>query len=386
MKQLIIILFSFFSLSFTSFWSQCNTVADFTYSIGPNGLVTFYNNSTDSCFFYSPDYLRVGPNEIFQVQFMNNGIHNTLMFAQSDDGLCNDSLEVDIEITNITCLAFADLSILLQPNGGCNFTNNSNLDGILDPGDGSAPFFLGVNETYLYDYDLNGTFQVSLVISDSLNPGCTDTAFTSVTFSGLPGINCETYFEIIQTYDTINGAYLDDILIIDYSYGVGALEHQWIFYGGVDTILIELPEPTHTFSSPGEYVIEVLMHDSENCFSSYGDTLYISAKSSGYTVTVIHYNNLIANIDNIEQTISSKVFPNPVNDNYFLEVNTKHSGDFEISVTDVSGKIIDQSKHYFASGNNRIYLSSQTLESGIYFLSIQDNESTTFLTHKIIKE
>jgi hypothetical protein len=385
MKQLIITLFSFFTFTFSSVWSQCNVVADFTYSIGANGLVTFYNNSTDSCFFYSPDYLRVGPNDIFQIQFMANATHNILMIAGTDDGLCYDSLEVDIEITNITCLAFADL-IILQQSNACNFTNNSNLDGMLDPGDGTPPFFLGVNETYLHGYILDGTYDITLIISDSLNPGCTDTAFTSISFSGLPGINCNAYFEYTQSYDSIAGIYSNDIVIIDYSYGVGTVNYQWLFWGELDTVSIELPTPTHTFTTPGIKEVAVLLNDSENCGSSFSDTLFISAKSSGYTVTVIHYNDLVANIDNIEQTISSKVFPNPVNENYFLEVNTKHSGDFVISVTDVSGKIIDQTKHYFASGNNRIYLSSQTLESGIYFLSIQDTESTTFLTHKIIKE
>jgi hypothetical protein len=385
MKNILFSLLTIISLSTSSFWSQCNTVANFTYSIGANGLVTFYNNSTDSCFFYSPDYLRVGPNDIFQVQFMNNGIHNTLMFAQSDDGLCNDSLEVDIEITNITCLAFANLSILLQPNGGCNFTNNSNLDGILDPGDGSAPFFLGVNETYLYGYYLNGTFQVSLVIADSLNPGCTDTAFTSVTFSGLPGINCETYFEIIQTYDTINGAYLDDILIIDYSFGIGTLEYQWIFYGGADTILIELPEPTHTFSSPGEYAIDVLMHDSENCFSSYSDSLYISAKSSGYTVTVIHYNNLIASIESVENTFTSTVSPNPFNEFFHLNVHSLVSENVTLTIRDISGKIIEQSRQTFSQGDNRIHLSGQNLNDGVYLLTIQGETTPISQTVKLVK-
>jgi ABC-type uncharacterized transport system substrate-binding protein len=75
--------------------------------------------------------------------------------------------------------------------------------------------------------------------------------------------------------------------------------------------------PTHTFTTPGIKEVAVLLNDSENCGSSFSDTLFISAKSSGYTVTVIHYNDLVANIDNIEQTISSKVFPNPVNEKLY---------------------------------------------------------------------
>uniref|UniRef100_UPI00404B6BFC S8 family serine peptidase n=1 Tax=Flavobacterium sp. TaxID=239 RepID=UPI00404B6BFC len=117
-----------------------------------------------------------------------------------------------------------------------------------------------------------------------------------------------------------------------------------------------------------------------------------------YTITVSHKNNLTGgsqdyslivsgvdeNLDNdsFENQNSIVLYPNPVNDVLNI-ANINHSDIKSISIIDMNGRVIINSS-LFVNTNNNIVISTVNLQSGVYFLQIQDTKGM-MTHHKFIK-
>ncbi len=77
------------------------------------------------------------------------------------------------------------------------------------------------------------------------------------------------------------------------------------------------------------------------------------------------------------------VFPNPSNDEFNLALSTAYDCRIEISLIDLTGRMIHSSVEYLSEGNQSIQLDTPELKNGIYSLVIRDEEGSV-LSHKTL--
>jgi len=78
--------------------------------------------------------------------------------------------------------------------------------------------------------------------------------------------------------------------------------------------------------------------------------------------------NSIGNIDNIA---NFNVYPNPADNELFVEFNGETQEDFIISLYDIIGKNIFTQKFSAVNGNNKLKIDCSSFESGLYFLKFE---------------
>ena len=66
-----------------------------------------------------------------------------------------------------------------------------------------------------------------------------------------------------------------------------------------------------------------------------------------------------------------EIFPNPVNDNFVLQVNNKNTGTMKIQVIDAKGAIIKELQSEKKDQSTQVYLSASGLTAGTYFISVK---------------
>ena len=87
------------------------------------------------------------------------------------------------------------------------------------------------------------------------------------------------------------------------------------------------------------------------------------------TVSTVGINEL-TNISNIS------LFPNPTSQNVFLNYEAKYESQINISIFDIAGKEIQNSQTQMILGKNNLKLNTETLESGIYFIEVRNENSS----------
>jgi hypothetical protein len=89
----------------------------------------------------------------------------------------------------------------------------------------------------------------------------------------------------------------------------------------------------------------------------------------------------------VHNSISSSpwsIAPNPFSDRVEIAHTTGKSGDALVTLRDASGKVVYSKSHRFTEENQPLALPTQTLHSGIYFLSVQSGDAV--YQHKLIRE
>lgn len=89
-------------------------------------------------------------------------------------------------------------------------------------------------------------------------------------------------------------------------------------------------------------------------------------------------------VDELNTKVTSKIYPNPSNGNFAIELNTTENGLATIELIDVIGKVITTSNRQVVNGKN-ILLFNNNLPSGFYIVRIKTNnevlESRISITH-----
>jgi hypothetical protein len=78
------------------------------------------------------------------------------------------------------------------------------------------------------------------------------------------------------------------------------------------------------------------------------------------------------------------LYPNPAKDLTKLKVNMNQNGEVTLSVYEITGKLIQQSIHLANEGVNTIDIPTNTLNKGMYFVTI--NSGSAKKTVRLIKE
>lgn len=86
---------------------------------------------------------------------------------------------------------------------------------------------------------------------------------------------------------------------------------------------------------------------------------------------VVNSTDIAASIYVPEPFSGISVYPNPTAGASILEVNLDHQGSLNLSVTDLTGRLINQESFNLRSGANKIDFDISNQEAGLYFLNIE---------------
>ena len=199
-----------------------------------------------------------------------------------------------------------------------------------------------------------------------------------------PPLNCNANFYWWQNFDSTLNTFTTNIYCVENSTGgTGPFTYNWVFGDGNTS---NFQYPTHVYNQVGYYNLCLTYTDANGCSSNYCDTITISSKSSGYTLNVIDESQVAAlGIDNVEILTNSKIYPNPIGEQSFIEINSTQNLNANISYLDYSGKMIKSQNVSLINGFNKIKINALDLSSGIYFIKISNDVQNLNKTMKFIK-
>ncbi len=76
------------------------------------------------------------------------------------------------------------------------------------------------------------------------------------------------------------------------------------------------------------------------------------------------------------------IYPNPADSELNISFDAKDNTNFDVSFTDISGRVIMRDMYSVTQGVNKISLNLVGISQGIYFLNISEDDSS--LRYKII--
>ncbi|MDP1801876.1 MAG: PKD domain-containing protein [Bacteroidota bacterium] len=229
--------------------SVCNMNANFNYTVGPNGVVNFASTSTGTTasstyqWYFLPG---TSTGATTTHTFTNNG--NYPVFLYVNDGSCFDSTAIYITVNTATCNLNANFNYTVNANGSVNFASTST---------GTTPFTQyqwffypgsAFGQTTTHNYSNNGTYPVTLYLSDSL---CTDSITQYITIgSGPCNLNANFNYTV-----NANGS----VNFASTSTGTTPFtQYQWFFYPGSSFG----QTTTHNYSNNGTYPVTLYLSDS----------------------------------------------------------------------------------------------------------------------------
>ncbi len=234
--------------------STCNLNANFTYTVGSNGLVNFTSTSTGtnvntSFLWYFNPGSATGASASHS--FPNSGVYPVSLVTSENN--CYDSIVIYITVPTGSCNLNAGFNYTVGAGGVVNFeststgtTSTTSYQWYFGPG-----FATGANVTHTYNN--NGTYGVSLFASDS---SCQDSLTIYITVTTA---TCNLSAGYTYTLGA-NGT----VTLASTSTGTTSSSvFQWYFYPGSASGATT----THTFSSNGNYPVTLLVNNG-NCTDS----------------------------------------------------------------------------------------------------------------------
>ena len=106
------------------------------------------------------------------------------------------------------------------------------------------------------------------------------------------------------------------------------------------------------------------------------DTLFSAQIGSVLTLDAVAF-DFNSSLENLENSLNVKIFPNPVEDQYTIELISESNEEIEIQIMDGLGRGMASYKVDVALGLNKIRLDSRNEWSGIYFYKISQGEKSS---------
>ena len=138
---------------------------------------------------------------------------------------------------------------------------------------------------------------------------------------------------------------------------------MWDFGDGVK---VTQKEPVHTYALSGDYKVKLIAIS------------YICDNDT--TESLIKIN--ITGIDDQKPIPSVSIYPNPVNEKLFVDLNLTQSGKVSYSLFSLSGKEILSNELDLPQGFFHEIINIPNLRTGVYYLQIKSPQGV--LQHKII--
>ena len=111
--------------------------------------------------------------------------------------------------------------------------------------------------------------------------------------------------------------------------------------------------------------------------------------SLAYRLRIIDHNGEYAYSDIItlasnEPVSALQVYPNPVSDKLFVEVQATQTSLIKLTVYDITGRAVHTTETLVNKGTQRITIDTEALQTGVYFVTTNINGTTH--TVKVVKQ
>lgn len=200
-------------------------------------------------------------------------------------------------------------------------------------------------------------------------------------------VPCEAGFWVIQAYgiDSIgnpNGVGEPipfELWVWNLSSG-GTGNYQFVWDFGDGTTSTD-PFPTHTYANSGPYELCLTMTDAAGCTDTYCETIEVDedgflgfAGDGGArsTLTINVIQELPTGLQEQENLETTGLWPNPVENEINLTLNSSRSGNLNLSVVDMNGRILRTMNQGIQTGRNQMTLGLDGLDAGAYLLRIDN--------------
>jgi PKD repeat protein len=343
---------------------------DFSTTVTSTNYVDLYWSVTDSA--GGLMYSQTGGTNL-NYTFPNSGTYNVLCFANAYDSLtmtsCFDSAYVWIP-----------LDTMGGNPGGCNlqaYVNVTPTTGLNVIVNGYANnnyqySYLLIDNQYYYNQDsvnytfpAAGSYNVCFYAQDTTAATyCYDSICMIYNTNGTPNpIQCNAYFYVYQ--DSLNPTVWHGY---NASTGSAYMTYLWDFGDGSTSTL---PYPTHTYATPGNYVICLTVVDTSTmCTSTHCDSSAAFRLSTAALMGSISIASPTGIKDNSHIVSGAKVFPNPMADFSAIAFSSTTATNGKIEVVGVLGNTVLSENVSIAKGSNEIKLNTATLTNGVYYIKV----------------
>ena len=193
--------------------------------------------------------------------------------------------------------------------------------------------------------------------------GCVATACKTVIDSQTLYTPCQVYL-VVYPDSAVPGYYNVSVYVAS-----GApFNYLWNFGDG-DTSTQMFP--THTYATPGYYVLCVTVSDGNGCTYTFCDSSFYAFKYGGGPMVHINVRgSQILGINNIIEANTISVYPNPANSD--ITINAGAQKIDEVKIYDINGQTVIDSRF---PAQNKLNISA--LEDGIYFIEVRIKDAST---------
>jgi len=363
--------------SFSRVDTICSFVPAITFTQGFNGHATFSTNAVGANNINA--YWHFGNSIIpYNTSFgtvvtrtLSNGIYTPTLYVNYSP-TCQKSITTVITVTDNPCGLASSFSHTVGSNGFVTFSNTSVGNTPVttnnwDFGDGWYSNNVHPNHTYMN----GGVHYVSLTLQDTSNGYCVNTATMAL---NITGVNCvaNSNFSLVPT---ATAQYWNAVLA--YPYNITNAIWSW-GDGGTSNVLYA----SHQYSASGNYSIclSVTASCGSTATSCYTYNVY---KGNGAPAQII-YISVIPNNAELETGILTfnidsdvRLYPNPNNGHFTLDLSKLQSGNIKLEIADILGNVIYTSNAY-SNKQEQLEINLEEYNSGIYFLKVsKDNIHST---------
>ncbi|RLD25190.1 MAG: hypothetical protein DRI54_05325 [Bacteroidetes bacterium] len=293
-------------------------------------------------------------------------------YATIDDGSCiydNDSTDVygcmDPAALNFNPYATID-------DGSCVYDNDStDVYGCMDPAALNYNPYATIDDgSCFYDNDTTGVYGCMDPAALNYNPFATIDDGSCIYFGDSTTTTCMAAFQITQVNPVEN-----TIVISNTSIWEGDAEFVWDFGDGTTSTE---PYPEHTYDEEGVYLVCLTINNTYGdvlCIDTYCDSigLFGGGKLSGFTLEVIP-NILDAIVEPNLFTDNMRLYPNPASEGLNVVYTLNASADINITIYDLSGRVVDVISTSGLTGNNRLTINVSELNPGAYIIELNANQ------------
>jgi len=362
-----------------SYTSNAQCVASYSYTDNGSGLFTFTDASgmpATTDFYWDFGDGNSGYGTPVTNQYAVDGAYGICLTIIDSVAMCSDTYCDSIWVTGTggSSSCTADFTSSVSGNTA-SFTNNSTSSGSLsyawDFGDGNTSS--AANPTYTYANA--GTYVVCLLVWDG--QGCTDTLCDPITIAGGP--SCQANFWWFQdSSQTANPV----LYAVDMSTPSSGLSYTWDFGDGNSSTA---QYPTHTYAQVGAYNLCLTIDDGFGCTDTYCDSIYVFIKANGFTLNVINQASV-----GVEEPVATatmtNMYPNPAEAITTIEINATENAGIELTITDLTGRLLLSSNQNIAIGANKININTSNLPTGLYLVNLRDESGNDLQSLRLMKK
>jgi PKD repeat protein len=367
----------------------CNLHANFTYTLGPNGNVSFTSTTTGSAwsFTWNPgdaSGATTNYSGVYNHAYLANGTYTVTLFVNSDSSFCTDSISIPVTISNVTlpCTLSANFNIAYDSNGQVKFTSTStgtypSTQYYWNPGDGSGTVLW--YDTLTHKYPFIGNYTATLYIKDTGTAYC----FDSISYP----VNIYNRDSLVASFTYVADSITAGMYrFTSTSQGTNAnTYYKWTpGDGNPSDSGLGMTTYTHTYSVNGPYSATLTIW--YTIIPKVNSRLYTTGRYSLSSYTKVIYVTTVTGIASLTD-VSGKcnLYPNPNKGEFRINItNLAQDQKAEVDITNLLGEVVTKIPAEVTNNTLNKDIDLQNTPAGIYFVKVITSDKV--YTTKLIIE